>query len=293
MTPDGNHFLFRSMATNLVPGATTARWRLYVYERATGSVQLVQGAYGDPCTTPAGSSANRHMSDDARFVLFTSEAPCVAGDTNASFDAFVIDRTTDVIERVSVDASGGQLAGGGYDASMSADGRYVSFQSHTTSIAPSVPSVFGSGSYRMFRRDRTAGTSEVVSYVADGVEKAFYSTQMDASGQRFVGLRDLYPSTCTWAYLVDMGADTTEEIRGGCSTYGGGGSHLDLSADGRYVSFADSSNYVGILDTQTDERYPCAAPGIQMTDNGRWMLGSEWMGVQPDVVYQLVRTRCW
>jgi Tol biopolymer transport system component len=68
-------------------------------------------------------------------VAFESEATnLVADDTNDYRDIFVYDRQTDSIERVSVAGSGTQGNGESYRPSISADGRYVAFDSLATNL---------------------------------------------------------------------------------------------------------------------------------------------------------------
>ena len=62
-------------------------------------------------------------------VAFMSDASnLVPGDTNGAVDVFVKDLTTGAILRVSVDRHGGEANGDSHSASLSADGRYVTFE---------------------------------------------------------------------------------------------------------------------------------------------------------------------
>ena len=79
------------------------------------------------------------LSADGRFVAFASSANnLVPGDTNGPSDRrdiFVRDRATSTTERVSVATDGSQGADGESDSpSISADGRYVAFMSHASSL---------------------------------------------------------------------------------------------------------------------------------------------------------------
>ena len=66
------------------------------------------------------------MSVDGRYVAFRSVASdLVAGDTNGVQDAFVFDRQTDTITRVSVDPTGTQLTTSSVPCSFTNDARYV------------------------------------------------------------------------------------------------------------------------------------------------------------------------
>ncbi len=79
------------------------------------------------------------VSGDGRFVAFASDAPdLVAGDTNGVADVFIRNLRTDTTQRVSVSTGGTQ----GDDAStadalaVSPSGRFVTFTSDATNLAP-------------------------------------------------------------------------------------------------------------------------------------------------------------
>ena len=71
------------------------------------------------------------VSEDGRYVVFASHASnLVAGDSNAKTDIFLVDRTLDTIERVSISTLGLEQDGDSYAercCDVSDDGRYVVF----------------------------------------------------------------------------------------------------------------------------------------------------------------------
>src|ERR1041385_3750981 len=76
------------------------------------------------------------VSADGRFIVFVSRADnLVANDHNGAFDVFVRDRALDKTFLVSVDA-GGTHSGNGASlaASISADGRFVAFESSASDL---------------------------------------------------------------------------------------------------------------------------------------------------------------
>lgn len=91
---------------------------------------------------PAGVQGNSGsgeptISPDGRFVLFGSGASnLVPGDTNNAEDVFVHDRQTGKIRRVSVDSAGVQGNDYSYPKSISANGRFVAFESSATNLVP-------------------------------------------------------------------------------------------------------------------------------------------------------------
>ena len=77
------------------------------------------------------SSVNPSISADGRFVAFESNASnIVPGDTNSTRDIFVVDTLTNTTTRVSVDSAGNQANDSSVNPSISADGRFVAFESN-------------------------------------------------------------------------------------------------------------------------------------------------------------------
>jgi cysteine-rich repeat protein len=106
---------------------------------------------------PAGVASGASISDDGRFVVFSSNSwNLVAGDTNIADDVFLRDRTLGSTTRVSVSSSGaetgayGTFSGGGL---ISADGSLVAF----TSTAADVVADDTNGSNDAFVHDRRCG----------------------------------------------------------------------------------------------------------------------------------------
>jgi len=128
ISADGAFVAFQSSSTNLVPGQTIGGTNIYVYEVATGAVELISAsAGGDPadwnCETPA-------ISSDGRYVAFVSGAEnLVAGDTNEDDDIFRVDRQTGAIERVSVTDAGAQVEGDSSEPTVSGSGSIVVYRS--------------------------------------------------------------------------------------------------------------------------------------------------------------------
>ena len=88
ISADGRYVSFVSAATNLVTGDTNGFFDIFVYDRTTGTVQLVSaasdGTQGDDDTVFAEISA------DGSFVVYEADATnLVAGDTNNETDIFI------------------------------------------------------------------------------------------------------------------------------------------------------------------------------------------------------------
>jgi Tol biopolymer transport system component/tRNA threonylcarbamoyladenosine modification (KEOPS) complex Pcc1 subunit len=81
------------------------------------------------------ASVNPAVSSDGLFLAFSSTSQnLVAGDTNNLSDVFVYDVTNKTLERILIDGGGDEGDGDSTNPSISADGRYVAFQSSSTNL---------------------------------------------------------------------------------------------------------------------------------------------------------------
>ncbi len=173
ISADGRFVAFASTATNLGPNEPTTLHDVYVRDRATQTTERVSNNYLDPTFPGDSSSYVTDMSHDGRFVVMQSSATdLVPGDSNLSiFDIFVHDRSTGLTELVSVDSFGNAADGhsfnpAGVAASISGDGRFVTFQSAATNLVANDTN----GRQDIFLRDRNAGTTVRLSLGPLGVQ---------------------------------------------------------------------------------------------------------------------------
>jgi Tol biopolymer transport system component len=226
---DGRYIAFHSAATNLVSGDTNNSWDVFVHDRASGSTTRVS-------LTPSGAQASGHcaqpaLSADGRFVAFHSNAlNLVAGDTNGVWDIFVRDLANGVTQRVSIDSAGVQGNGNCAEASLSADGRFVAFQSAATNLVPNDTNARDD----IFVHDRTTGLTRRASVSASGAESsgACKSARMSGNGRavafmsQALNLDPLDTNTDWDIYVHDLLASTTDVLSIGPSgSFGGASSH--------------------------------------------------------------------
>ena len=146
ISADGRFVAFTTRA------ADTGVSEVFVYDRAAGTTALVS-------RTPDGQPAGRNsiapvLSEDGRFVAFTSDAPnLAAGDGNAASDVFRFDRLTGRNVLVSRTPAGGSAAGASFAPAVSADGQVVVFGSVAGDLAP----LDGNGVTDVFVRTLSAG----------------------------------------------------------------------------------------------------------------------------------------
>jgi Tol biopolymer transport system component len=126
VSADGRYVAFVSYATNVVAGDTNNWPDVFVRDMQAATTERVSLASDDAQAND--SSDDISISGDGRWVVFSSNATnLVPGDTNGSIDVFVRDRLAGTTRRVSTTAQGAQV-GFGLGGDVSADGRYVVFQ---------------------------------------------------------------------------------------------------------------------------------------------------------------------
>jgi hypothetical protein len=163
---DGKVVAFASAANNLVPGVDTGGdYGIYVrrLDAPTGTEFLTPSFDGEVVD---GSSFAPALSADGRFVAFESEMTnLVPGDENDVSDIFVNDRATGLVERLSVDDFGEEGDDESLNASISADGRFIAFDSFAENLIGnhSLGNIDFNGAGDVFVRDRLGRVTERVS----------------------------------------------------------------------------------------------------------------------------------
>lgn len=133
LSADGRYIAFNSEATNLVEGDTNDITDVYLYERETGKTTRVsvssQGRQGNDISFRPSLSAN------GQYIAFRSKASnLVKGDTNQQEDIFVHDQQSGETTLISVNSQGKQANGPSFNATISAEGRYVVFNSDANNL---------------------------------------------------------------------------------------------------------------------------------------------------------------
>jgi Tol biopolymer transport system component len=228
---------------------------------------VAQGATSVVSLNGTGAQANGHSTEPAasctgRFVAFVSQGTnIVAGDTNGVYDIFVRDQQTGAVFRASVATGGGQSNGVSRFPAVSADGRWVAFESMADNL------VVGDTNFErdIFLHDRLTVTTARVSVSSGGVQGNFASgtggnspgCAVSDDGQIVVfvsGANNLVAgdsNVATDIFVRDVSAGTTTRVSVGTSGTQGNGSSLwpSLSGDGRLIAFASGANTLVIGDT--------------------------------------------
>lgn len=163
LSADGQVIAFRSEASDLVAGDLNGATDVFILELATGATSRVSLTY-------LGAEANdgswdHHISADGSCVGFTSPADnIVPGDNNGAPDAFVHDRTAATTVRISVDSQGAEVANGGSQIMLSADGILAAFASDSNQlVSPDL-----NGLNDVFLHDRLTGAVTLISATPAG-----------------------------------------------------------------------------------------------------------------------------
>ena len=225
-----------------------------------GTVELISRA--NPAAAPAvsGRSHAPAIGDDGRYVAFLSNSPnLVPGqvDANNGDDVFLRDRQTGTVTLVS-HASGSSTATASAPSSspsISADGRWVAFQSSANNLVAGQSGPTFTSNIHLF--DRTTGTVTLVSHAhgqaAKGGSGSSVAPRISADGSAILFLsvaNDLVAgftgSTASYAlYRYDRVAGTNtlvDHIPASPNARGNGavGSQA-ISGNGRYVAFSSGA----------------------------------------------------
>ncbi|HYO12256.1 MAG TPA: hypothetical protein VE685_03560 [Thermoanaerobaculia bacterium] len=209
--------------------------------------------------TGTGASEIWSISADGRYVLFLSEAAnLVPGQDDFNFgpDVFLYDRVTGTTELVSRSESSPTSAGSfwSYDASLSADGRFVAFTSEADNLFPGQWENENNEWLDVFLYDRVTGTTELVSHTSSSRT----ATGSGSAWQQVISADGRYVAFASDAPDLIEGRDPEESISDNVFLYdrisgkvelvshtnnstrrpGNQTSYLPaISADGRFVAF--------------------------------------------------------
>jgi WD40-like Beta Propeller Repeat len=180
LSADGRYVAFTSNASNLVGGDTNSKDDIFVHDRQTKQTTRVSVATNG--TQANESSFGTGLSADGRYVTFGSYASnLVSGDTNNKADTFIYDRQAKQTSRVSVATDGRQATGHSFSFDISADGRYVSFES----IANNLVAGDTNAKSDIFVHDRLTKQTTRANVATDGSQTNFgsHSPILSADGR--------------------------------------------------------------------------------------------------------------
>jgi Tol biopolymer transport system component len=250
LSGDGRLVAYTSAATNIYPSDGNGSRDAFVYDRQTGAtVNVSVDSTGNQANL---DSFTPELSANGRFVAYSSFADnLVPEDLNQGSDIFVRDLQANTTERVSEYTGHFEGEGDSLRPSISADGRYVAFDSDDWNL------VWGdtNDDFDVFVNDRETtvttrvsvddngtqanGASNRPSISADGRYVAFYSEASNLVAGDTNGATDVF--------LFDRRSGATKRV-----SVGGGGTEANgdsvrpaLSGNGRLTVFeSDATNIV-------------------------------------------------
>jgi hypothetical protein len=280
ISADGRFVTFRSFAANLVPNDNNGTWDIFIRDRdfdgngvfdETGGTRTLRVSLGSLGGEANGSSYSSSVSADGRWVAFDSAATNLTGvEPNALDDVFVRDRQSGTTQRVSVNSAGDPADNGGDWPSISADGRWVAFDSLANNL------VVGDTNLKsdVFVHDLQTGDTVRVSVDSNGIQgdntSHLFDTHHAISGNgRFVvfsssasnfSLSDTNNTFDVFVHDRDSDEDGVYDepgailtIHASTSASGVGGNsqseHANIADDGRYVVFDSVSDNLVTGDT--------------------------------------------
>lgn len=238
-----------SESDKMVLADKNKEWDVFVRDRSTGKTEWISrslpGTQNDDLSTDPAISAN------GRFVVFeSSSSKLVSNDTNGKRDVFLRDRATGKTRRISRGFNGAESDGDSSNPAISADGRYVVFESDATNLVKN-----GTNAWRhVYRYDRKKRIMRLVTVGPNGVEGGGSDSSISANS-RLVA----FESTATnlvaggtngnrHVFVRNMATKVTRQVLGKAGVEGDGNSDRPaISGDGRWVAFESyATNLLGV-----------------------------------------------
>ncbi len=263
LSADGQWVQMSSQATDLVAGQVDSNLYedVFLYSRASNSSVLISGAQGSSTQTVNHIALHGGISADGRWSAWSTTATNVlAGqvDTNVWYDVFLYDRvshTNVLVTRANgsplVTATG--YSGGG--GQISADGRYVMFETTATNVVAGVTDT--NNSYDVYLFDRQTLQSRLVSHIA-GANSTTPSTDsfvadLSADGSRVVFTSD---STNIIAGLADSNGKpevySFDAASGVVSLQSGATATRTAAGETRPIAMSDDGAWLAVSTTASD-----------------------------------------
>ncbi|WP_145064576.1 hypothetical protein [Engelhardtia mirabilis] len=278
ISADGNVVVFLSHASDLTL-QDPVQWAVFARDMTTGVTELVTKGVGG--VNPNSDSRQPTVSANGRYVVYACHASnIVPGDNNGWQDIFLYDRQTGATELISISTFGLQANSDCWDPTVSADGRYVAFDSYSSSLVPGDTNILPD----VFLRDRVTGQTTRVSQGYDGSAANGRSTTASLSDDgRYVAFH-------SWAsnligppagpnyldvFVLDRVTGEVEQVTVSSTAVLANNHSYDpeISADGKFVTYDSSAtnlvtdDFNGFYDVFVHD-YAFAVPQPDVKING-------------------------
>ena len=288
ISADGRYVAFASYSEHLVPGDVNNNIDVFLKDTSTGAIERISvSAAGVGGINGSEAPA---ISGDGRYVAFRSTSSnLVTGDTNAVNDIFVKDRQTSAVTRINLDPVGAQAVGGASELpAISADGRFVSYQSAATNLVR----FDGNGLVDVFVRDRQSTPSVRASAVNPGAGVDGASGEAGISGDGSIVVFSSAASTLVagdtnaftdiFARQLANGTYAAMSVAAGVTTPSANGASdsPNISSDGAWVVYRSfASNLVsgdgnGVADIFMKQRVGGAIERLSTSTAGAQLAGA-------------------
>jgi Tol biopolymer transport system component len=272
---DGNVIVFTTAATNL-SGSTAAIERVYIKNAASGELSVVSADAAGVLAN--GASYHASVSENGRYVVFTSKAFNLSDEAPIlSSSIYRKDMQTGALMLVSTDASGHAGKGDSDMSVISADGRYVMFES-TANLTPGD----GDGKTDVFLKDTVTGSITCLSagasadtdigysgFARNGLDAVFLGDSSNGVDVIQSALGSGFASLSNGTYKGDAARNVLLGAAGSDTFTGNGGNDLIDGGAGKDVAF-----YSGALSNYTVKKTDA---GILITD-ARGVDGTDTVG---------------
>ena len=286
VSADGRFVAFASAGSDFVDGDTNGTLDIFLRDMNNGTTAMVSasqtGAPADLGAIVNNVAGKREISDDGRYVAFTSSATnLVPTPNNGKSQVYVKDMATGLVTRASVDGSNAVGNDASSGAVLSGSGRTVAF----LSLAANFSSLSTTHTSQLFVRDLDAGSTTLDSVSSagapmlawpvsapalsfDGHYLVFETRAQLESRDRDAGTFDVY--------LRDRSLHTTVLASVSPNAVAGADSRApSISADGRWVGFQSLDNLLvsgdanGMMDVFVYDRSTEAVTLVSLNDAGQ------------------------
>jgi len=292
LTPDARWLAFDCTDADLVPDDNNQAYDVFVCDLSTGAFELESVRQPSlPSQTPQGSSSDPPVavSADGRFIAFASSARNLTPNSSSASQALYLrDQLAGTNLLVSADINGNAATGGwSTEPAISADGRFVTFTSGATNLAPGDATSTANPRSNVFVRDMQMGTNYLVSVNVTGTgagNQPSYSPQISTNGGqvlfRSLATTLVSPATtgenCFWR---DMQAAQTYAVTTS------GSSCCAMTPDGRFVAYAKPPTGMYLWDSQVAASVYTAATTSLVTNIAVSPDGQRLAGLSGSAVY--------
>jgi Tol biopolymer transport system component len=278
--------LFLSEAANLVPGDTNNQTDVFVHNLVTGRTTRVNVASdGAQSARPADG---RSISGDGRYVVFnTSATDLVAGAPPDQQNVYLHDLRTGRTTLASRGIAGRPTNEGSFDPLITADGRFVVFDTAATNVVPGATS----GRLEVFVRNLRTGRTRLVSRNSGGVQANADCQPVSVSAHGryvlfFTSATNLVRGATGGVYHLyvrdrEAGRTTPIDVAVGGGLANDATNEGRLSADGRFVVFSTLATNLVAGDTNdradvfVRDRSTGRTTRVNLTAGGLQAMGGE------------------